>query len=182
MAYTVSIDQYSYTLPPERIAQAPANPRDSARLFVYQTKTDTVLFDTYTNLAKYLPTDAALVFNNTKVVPARLCVTTQLGKQVETLLMVNEIKPGDTTIKALANKSLHIGDQLTVATYSFTVTDQREQQFVFAPQFPITELATLLTTHGTTPIPKYIKHSPLSENTLRERYRIRCGSHRFTPL
>ena len=47
--------QYDYELPPELIRRQGVEPRDSARLFVYDTGTDTVSFDTFRNIASYLP-------------------------------------------------------------------------------------------------------------------------------
>ena len=67
-----SLPEYDYQLPPELIAHAPASPRDSARLFVYDTAADKITFDVFANIDKHLPEGAGLVINNTKVVPARL--------------------------------------------------------------------------------------------------------------
>ena len=65
------LKQYDYKISPRRIAQKPASPRDSARLLVYRQKTKSLSFDTFKNIGKYLPPNALLVFNQTKVVPAR---------------------------------------------------------------------------------------------------------------
>jgi len=64
--------QYEYYLPPELIAKQPAVPRDSSRLFVYDTKTNEIVFDRFYNLTKYLPLQSFLVMNDTKVIPARI--------------------------------------------------------------------------------------------------------------
>ena len=85
----LSLDDYNYHLPPELIANAPASPRDSARLFVYDTKTDKVTFDTFRNIDRYLPKPSLLIFNNTKVVPARLWLKKESGGKVQVLLMMN---------------------------------------------------------------------------------------------
>ncbi|MEP7162185.1 MAG: S-adenosylmethionine:tRNA ribosyltransferase-isomerase [Candidatus Moraniibacteriota bacterium] len=66
------LKNYQYDLPSELIRKKPLEPRDSARLFVYDTKADTVTLDTFRNLAEYLPEESLLVLNNSRVLPARL--------------------------------------------------------------------------------------------------------------
>ena len=73
------IVQLDYSFPPELIAQSPASPRDAARLLVYRKHDKKVSYDTFKNLAKYLPPRAVLVFNETKVIPARLFVRKETG-------------------------------------------------------------------------------------------------------
>src|SRR4030042_3148795 len=63
---------FNYSLPKNLIAQQPASPRDSSRLLVYQTKQNKISHDHFYNLKKYLQPSDVLVFNNTRVFPARL--------------------------------------------------------------------------------------------------------------
>ncbi len=67
---TIHIDDYNYDLPDERIAKYPLAERDSSKLLVYQH--GEVSEDVFTSLPKYLPQGALMVFNNTKVIQARL--------------------------------------------------------------------------------------------------------------
>ena len=67
---TIHIDDYDYDLPDERIAKYPLAERDSSKLLVYQH--GEVSQDVFTSLPKYLPQGALMVFNNTKVIQARL--------------------------------------------------------------------------------------------------------------
>ena len=67
---TIHIDDYNYDLPDERIAKYPLAERDSSKLLVYQH--GEVSEDVFTSLPKYLPSGALMVFNNTKVIQARL--------------------------------------------------------------------------------------------------------------
>ena len=48
------LDDYDYHLPKELIANSPASPRDSSRLFVYDTKTGTVTFDIFRTIGLHL--------------------------------------------------------------------------------------------------------------------------------
>ena len=66
----IQIKDYNYPLPDERIAKFPLPERDSSKLLVY--KSGEVLEDTFRSLPQYLPKGALMVFNNTKVIRARL--------------------------------------------------------------------------------------------------------------
>ncbi len=65
-------DDFDYDLPRERIAQAPAEPRDSCRLLVLDRATGKVAFKTFTDIVDYLEPGDLLVANETRVLPARL--------------------------------------------------------------------------------------------------------------
>jgi S-adenosylmethionine:tRNA ribosyltransferase-isomerase len=101
----LSLAAYDYPLPPERIAQTPAVPRDSARLLVVeaQTKSDRI----FHHLPEILRSGDLLVLNNTKVIPARLQghkinQDGSLGAKAEVLLLEQQapdqwlalVKPG----------------------------------------------------------------------------------------
>lgn len=164
-------EEYAYDLPPELIARTPAEPRDSARLFVYDVAHDRVSFDTFANVARYLPSNAFLVLNKTKVVPSRVEVKKETGGKAELLLLVNELQPGDTQIKTLSDRRLRIGQKLFLTPELwFTVRGQDEKVFLLETNFPIADLTTVLHEHGKTPIPKYIGAEGMSEHELRQKY------------
>ncbi len=77
---------YDFSLPEELIAKYPANPRDSAKLLVYDRRTDTVTHTVFKEIERYIPKEAALVFNDTKVIKARLFGTKQSGGKIELLI------------------------------------------------------------------------------------------------
>ncbi len=165
---------YSYNLPEELIAKRPASPRDSARLFVYNTVSDSVTFDRFYNLDKYLPKDSLLVLNDTKVVPARINLKKETGGKVEALFLVNEWKGGP--VPALVNTKVVVGAKLFLDKQrSFLVVGQNKNIFYLEPQFPAKDILKILEKKGTTPIPKYIKGSGLSEKELREKYQTVFG-------
>ncbi len=66
----IHIQDYSYDLPDERIAKFPLAERDASKLLIYQH--GQVTEDVFSSLPKYLPSGALMVFNNTKVIQARL--------------------------------------------------------------------------------------------------------------
>ena len=78
---TILINDYTYTLPDERIARYPLAERDASKLLVYQN--EVIIDDTYRHIDHYLPAGSLLVFNNTKVVEARLLFQKPSGGQIE---------------------------------------------------------------------------------------------------
>ena len=106
----ISPDDYAYALPSEHIAQAPAEPRDAAKLFVYDTAADKITLDQFWNLAKYLPERSLVVLNRTKVVPARITVRKASGGKATLLFLVNEpVTHESRTAKAIADRRLTPG-------------------------------------------------------------------------
>ena len=77
----IQIAAYNYNLPDERIAKYPLEQRDLSKLLVY--KTGEIEESTYRNLPTFLPNDSLLIFNNTKVVEARMLFHTFTGAVIE---------------------------------------------------------------------------------------------------
>jgi S-adenosylmethionine:tRNA ribosyltransferase-isomerase len=168
---TFDLKKYDYHLPASLLSATPANPRDSAKLFVYDTKKDKVTIDTFRHLPKYLPKKTLLVFNNTKVVPARLVLRKETGGKVEVLLLLNEYRKNDKFIKGLADRKVSVGQKLFFDKSNLlTVISQKEKIFLFRPNFSRKKLDQLLAQFGHTPIPKYLKNTKLNESALRKRY------------
>lgn len=200
---TFSANHYNYKVSQDLIAQSPASPRDSARLLVYNKKSGEISYDIFRNLPKYLPKNAVLVFNETKVVPARLILHKETGGKVKILYLETE----GEDIKVLSNKRLKMNSILSLRgprlgggrsnllsskqptnisrlprfllpsasrnvrnDTSFRVTGETEKGFLLTPQFPISKMPAILEKYGETPIPPYIKNSPLTEKQLKEKY------------
>jgi S-adenosylmethionine:tRNA ribosyltransferase-isomerase len=77
----ISIIDYTYSLPDEKIAAFPLQQRDTSKLLVY--KNGTIQQDIYKNIADHLPEKSLLVFNNTKVIPARILFQKATGSTIE---------------------------------------------------------------------------------------------------
>jgi S-adenosylmethionine:tRNA ribosyltransferase-isomerase len=138
---------------------------------VYRTETDEVFFDTFANIRQYLPSQTLLVFNNTKVIPARLWLKKETGGKIEVLLMMNEYRHGDEFIKGVVDRKIEPGAILTFQCgATLLVHHQEDQFFFFKPSVSIDDLWHLLDAEGVTPIPPYIKGSSLNEKALREEY------------
>jgi len=78
---TLSIKDFTYSLPEERIAKYPLAERDASKLLIY--KEGDISEDIYKNIADHIPSDSLLVFNNTKVVEARLLFQKPTGGVIE---------------------------------------------------------------------------------------------------
>jgi S-adenosylmethionine:tRNA ribosyltransferase-isomerase len=77
----LKISDFSYALPVERIARYPLAERDNSKLLVYAQSN--IATDSYRNIHNHLPKGSMLVFNNTKVIHARMLFTTDSGASVE---------------------------------------------------------------------------------------------------
>jgi S-adenosylmethionine:tRNA ribosyltransferase-isomerase len=79
--------ELDYDLPPELIAQQPLPQRDDSRLLVYERDTGAVRHRRFRDLPEELPSDALVVVNDTRVVPARLRLRRPSGGEAEVLLL-----------------------------------------------------------------------------------------------
>ena len=77
----ISIADYSYHLPDELIAHYPLTERDASRLLIYQNSN--IVEDVYRNITAHIPENSLLVFNNTKVVEARILFQKATGARIE---------------------------------------------------------------------------------------------------
>jgi S-adenosylmethionine:tRNA ribosyltransferase-isomerase len=159
------IDKYGYRLPPERIAQRPAKPRDAARLLVYDRKTKKIFFDKFFNLDKHLPAKSVLVINDTKVVPARLIA--KLGREKVELFYVGR---AGRVLRFMADRSLEKGTTVKLGRLRFKILGREERWYRVLPSFPASKIFYVLERRGRTPLPPYLAGSPLSEAERREKY------------
>ena len=85
----ICISDYNYPLPDERIAKFPLAERDHSKLLLY--KHGVITEDVFYNLPNYLPKGALMVFNNTKVIQARMHFRKDTGALIEVFLMDYEL-------------------------------------------------------------------------------------------
>lgn len=160
------LSQYDYPLSPELIAQKPAEPRDSSRLLVFDSSTGVIQEDVFSNLLKYLPRGSLLVFNDTKVIPARLPGYLPTGGRVELLCT----KIDGRIVSALSERFLEDGEQIRFTdTISASVTGKVGNNYILSIE-GTEDIRPLLHQIGTTPLPPYLKRSPLDESDRREKY------------
>lgn len=175
LSHTVS---YTFNLPHDLLGTEPANPRDSSRVFVYDTATDSVQFDHFAHIDKYLPRGSTLVVNRTVVAPSRVVLVKSTGGKVVCLLLLNEKLDDDTHISGMVDRKIEVGETLTLDDGSRTprkpvmtcVSHQKDSIFLFKLHVSRGELIQLLDKYGSMPIPLYLRHTGLSDKELHERY------------
>ncbi|WP_353662973.1 tRNA preQ1(34) S-adenosylmethionine ribosyltransferase-isomerase QueA [Hydrogenimonas sp. SS33] len=105
-------ESYDYTLPPELIATEAAEPRDSARLMVIDRRSGEIHHTVFREILSFLPEECGVIYNDTKVIKARLFGQKASGGKVE--LLIN--KPLDaTTYNVLIRGRVREGTRLTFA-------------------------------------------------------------------
>lgn len=77
----ILIKDYTYDLPAEKIAQYPLKERDSSKLLIYNN--GKLSEDIFSNISSIIPQNSLLIFNDTKVINARLNFKNQAGKEIE---------------------------------------------------------------------------------------------------
>jgi S-adenosylmethionine:tRNA ribosyltransferase-isomerase len=101
---------FDYNLPESRIAQTPAEPRDSSRLLVLHRDTGQIEHRIFREIGDYLRTGDLLVLNQTRVIPARIYARKETGGRVELLLLRRR---DELTWEALVGgKGLRVGKKL----------------------------------------------------------------------
>ena len=163
---------YDYHLPPERIAQTPIEPRDSARMMVLDRKTGAIEHKHVTDIVDYLRPGDLLVLNDTRVIPARLLGRKETGGQAEVFLL----RPlADGRWQALVRgKNLTPGKKVIIGDDSDLQTTATIEEDLGGPKRVISfdrNLDDLLDDIGQIPLPPYI-HEPLQDP---ERYQTIYG-------
>lgn len=147
---------YDFELPPDRIAQHPAEPRDASRLMVVHRATGTIEHRAFSDVADLVEPRDVLVVNRTRVMRARLIGTRASGAAAEILLL----KPlGDGRYEAMVSpggklkpgRRVHIAAGLDAEILE--VTDRRTRIIRLESDLPLDEA---IDRHGHVPLPPYI--------------------------
>ncbi len=168
----LKLSSYSYDLPPELIAQRPihgdGHKRDLSRLFVYDAKKDLITHDFFYNLDLYLPEDALIVFNQSKVFPSRLFGEKKTGGRVELFLLsieANQNKLFPCLIKSRGKKK--IGDELFFKDNFKALVTKVVSDGTFEVELTLPDryqtLIDYLESHALIPIPPYIRKGESDE-------------------
>lgn len=88
----IYIDEYDYSLPDERIAKYPLAKRDASKLLLY--KNGSIGESQFSNITDFLPENALLVYNNTRVIQARLVFRKETGARIE-VFCLEPLAPAD---------------------------------------------------------------------------------------
>lgn len=160
------VTDFDYDLPQELIAQHPMEPRDHSRLLVVDKKTGEIEHKHFYDLVNYLKLGDVLVFNDTRVIPARLHGTKDTGAHVEVFLLTRRdatdwevlVRPGK---KLQVGAKINFSDELSCEVIEHTDFGGRVVRFKYDGIFE-----EILDRLGETPLPPYIT-APLED---KERY------------
>ena len=195
----ISINDYSYHLPDERIAAFPLKERDESKLLVY--KDESITEDIYKNIAQYISVDSLLVFNNTKVIQARILFQKQTGGVIEIFCLEPYETNNEYSVvmgkKAAVRWKCMIGGagkwkegslqkEITAdknpleniaVTLTATLVEKLPDAYVVELSWQPAEnsFAEVLGIFGDIPLPPYIKRKP--ETTDKERYQTIYAKH-----
>lgn len=181
----IRIEEYWYDLPAERIAKYPLAQRDASKLLLFRP--NELKEDTYRNLPHYIPEGALMLFNNTKVIPARLHMAKPTGGMVEIFCLepVGELsqemaKHGETEWKCLVGGAKKWKEGLVTATWgendgeihqlSAEIIERGQTHFhiKFRWQPEGYTFAEVLSSIGQIPLPPYLNRE--AEALDKERY------------
>ena len=184
----LSINDYTYFLPEERIANYPLAERDASKLLIY--KDGSINEDIYKNIAAHVPADSLLLFNDTKVREARILFQKPTGGVIEIFCLEPHEQYGGITTAMLqqekvlwqclvggASKWKH-GQVLKKRVFGYNkeiilqavYTEKRKDSFVIELSWTDSDMsfAELLHHAGVVPLPPYIKRK--AEISDSERY------------
>ncbi len=151
---------YTFELPPELVASAPAAARDASRL-LHVTAAGALEDRVFTELAELLPADAVVIANDTRVIPARVLGTKDTGGNVEVLFLEpeGEAPPGMSSWRCLAKarRPLREGQQIRIAgaEVALAVLSERAHDGSLLVGAPVDALG-FLEAHGRIPLPHYL--------------------------
>ena len=170
----IQISDYNYDLPDERIAKFPVSPRDQSKLLIYRQ--GNITDDRFCHLADYLPQGALMVFNNTKVIQARMHFRKSTGALIEVFLL-EPFQPADYELMFQTTtgcswlclvgnlkkwKEGTLTQTITVNQASVTITATRHgehgtsQLVEFSWDNPHVSFAEIIDVAGELPIPPYL--------------------------
>jgi S-adenosylmethionine:tRNA ribosyltransferase-isomerase len=175
MSSPFNLSSYQFDLPEELIAQHPVTPRDASRLMVVEKKTGRIYEVSFREILHILEAEDRLVFNNTKVIPARLYGKLCTGGNAEVLL----IKQADPSAKnpnqwkafVRPGKKLKEGAKIHFANdaYCIVLDVLEEGERVLQFEYPHASFDTFLEEAGELPLPHYIRRESLDKSDT-ERY------------
>jgi S-adenosylmethionine:tRNA ribosyltransferase-isomerase len=189
-----SIADFTYSLPDEKIATFPLEQRDASKLLIY--KNDTIEESTYKQIADHLPNNSLLIFNNTKVIQARVLFQKPTGGNIEIFCLepyevINEYttvmnKTGSVKWKCMIGgvskwkegfleKQLVINNEQLIikAELLEKLSDAYIVEFSWTPSsYSFSEILLLI---GEIPLPPYIKRKAANDD--KERYQTIYAAH-----
>lgn len=179
----MKLSQYKFNLPVELIAKYPAENRDEARLMVLDRATGEIKHKVFKDIIEYFDNKDVMVFNNTKVFPARLYGNKEkTGAEIEVFLLRElnrEQRLWDVLVdparKIRIGNKLYFGenDILVAEVIDNTTSRGRTLRFLYDGDYE--EFKKTLYSLGETPLPKFIKRDVEPQD--KDRYQTIFAKH-----
>jgi S-adenosylmethionine:tRNA ribosyltransferase-isomerase len=183
MSSFMKLSKFKYNLPEELVALHPSKNRDESRLMVLHRETGKIEHRIFKDIVDYFNSEDVMVFNNTKVFPARLYGNKEkTGAQIEVFLLRElnrEQRLWDVLVdparKIRIGNKLYFGEDDTLVAEVIDNTTSRGRTLRFLYDGPYDEFKSTLYGLGETPLPKFINR-PVEENDA-ERYQTVYAKH-----
>ena len=151
------VADFDYTLPPELIAQYPAETREQSRLMVLRRATGEIAHTVFANIIDFLDSSDVLVVNNTKVIPARLIGQKEKTRGKVEIFLLRQLR--ETAWEALIGGKVAPGMMIAFGGNTLRCRIIRKEpdgsgEVEFEPQ---PELKEKIYAAGSVPLPPYIK-------------------------
>ncbi|NPA04138.1 MAG: tRNA preQ1(34) S-adenosylmethionine ribosyltransferase-isomerase QueA [Epsilonproteobacteria bacterium] len=164
----LDLESYNYSLPKELIATYPTLPAHNSKLLVYEREKEKVTHTIFKELPNYLPPEATLIFNDTKVIKARIFGKKESGGKIE-LLLNRPLKENlfSVFIKGKVKKgtTLIFPSNLVAKVIALKGDGSREVKFFLnQKELNFFELLDLLDKIGTIPLPPYLNREAKKED------------------
>ena len=179
----MKLSQYKYELTPDMLAKYPAENRDESRLLVLDRRTGKIEHKIFKDILGYFKDGDVMIFNNTKVFPARLYGNKEkTGAEIE-IFLLRELNPElrlwdvlvDPARKIRIGNKLYFGDNDTLIAEVIDNTTSRGRTLRFLFDGTHEEFKKTLFELGETPLPKWIR--PKVEPLDAERYQTVFCKH-----
>ncbi|MDF1875225.1 tRNA preQ1(34) S-adenosylmethionine ribosyltransferase-isomerase QueA [Sulfurimonas sp. SAG-AH-194-I05] len=159
---------YDFTLPSELIATHPASPRDSAKLLVYNRETNTITHAIFRDFEDFIPKNCALIFNDTKVIKARLYGYKPSGGKIE-LLINRALNAHDINVyirgKVKLGTQILFDDNLVATLKELNEDGSRVVQFSTCGKLlRFEDILPIIDNIGHVPLPPYIQRQDNAED------------------
>ena len=162
----MKISDFTYLLPPELIAQAPLAERSASRLLVLDGATGSVRDSAMRALPELVAPGDLVVFNDTRVVAARVAGQKQTGGRME-LFLERALEGAEALVQLRSSKPVRAGTDIETPGGSVRVIGREGDLWRVAVPAEVTALE-FFARHGETPLPPYIRRTPDAQD--RERY------------
>jgi len=161
------LEDYQFELPQELIAQFPLERRDHSRLLVIDREKETMSDHYFYEIRDLLRPGDQLIFNNTKVIPARLIGRKETGAACE-IFLVKELELGSWEVLAKPGKRLKAGSHVVFSEdFSCEIVQTLESGHKIAAFNTREKFWHKLEQAGNIPLPQYIKRTPIQEDLSR---------------